>query len=1673
MAEVTEDIAYQDPVPKQRQLADPHRAKLDSIVNKMIANKESDEVIQSVVNDFKEKYSVLAQPKQPEFQIKLSEPSFGAGAAPVTTQVGTIVQESGTPVKAKEFSFEKPVDALAIDKMRGSASVSHGKLKNELLSNDAQYEKSVREHRRDSYTVENLREDYKNQGLILSPQDEQKILQKEKQKRYDLPVMPEEISDIKTGTILNEGATRKFIKNMNRPEVLEDLYRVDKYNELASDPNAQYRVEKVEDIAKKIGKKALLYDPETRTAIQPLGLIGSIVEGTKNKFRADEEHDFFKNAPDATIINELESERNNPDTDEPLKVPKGKAQEILMSLSEMPLSPIAAGAIGSLAGPQAGLAAGAAVGAYENRKAQYRATFKQVYNELRDQGTSESESLQAARKQADQAQEIGTIVGLGQGYLGAKIGATPLKAASFSPSYQKAIGAFLKQNGSELGKMALEGATQGGIGVAGEMWKNKLAQTIGIKRDIDEGTADQFWGNLFMTVGIGAAMKAGRGMTKANYKTVLHGISKLPESELSGVLQEKVNAGEVTQEAADQTLQRIKEYKEKDAQIPPNVTEDARFKIQDNIDKLNELEAQKEATHKSLQEPIKEKIVKLEEENLGLLKETEKPIKTESGLSKAQEKEAIETAEEFVTEGILPDIYNEMVKKDPIGFWKMVAQQAQNVDENWKPLKEPLDEQSIRDQFGDTIVDYAKELFPAPEVPISTERVSVIQPGEISRPETITIKPKEDAVRQQITDEMDVRQQAGDGQGMGEGNIQPEIPAGTQEGQQRPAEEASATPSQEGQVREPEMVGITHAEMDKVSRELGLPEYSKDPETFESWTREAKDRLAKDPDAMNKLINKLRRGEGPDPVETQMMKMHFAALKGKYNANPTPELLAEITRTKDLYNISGRMKGKELVARKGLMPVDENSLADFHQRDVEYNRGAPLTEKQTAQSTEEFKNISKKQTEFDENKAKSAAKYSKEKAETKVKEWAKTEKKDAKKDYKAERSQILKDIGEKWKKASKESLGASILPFAKELAAIAPDVIKLVKNVIQDGVTELPDIIKSVHNQIKEYISDITEKDVHDIIAGEYSKKLPPRSKLMEQLHDARTEARLINEYEQLVNGKVPKSERKLRQRNQKIEALTQKIKGLKDEMGLNQKDEAQKLAALKGRYKTQIEEIKQKLDKGDYGPDEKPQPIALDEEGKKLRDELLQLKDERNIRLLKQLYEDRSTGEKLIAGLGKGLRTGRQLQSGFFDVSYPFRQTIVGVARQLLALPFKREGGKLVYTGFESQRQLRKQFSEMYMAFGREKNYRRTMADIKEDAWFDVAQKSKLDLAEIDAPLERFKEEEAQQSYAEKIPVAKQAVRMSNRAATVIANKMKFDIFKQLAEGFRDSGKTFENSPELYKEAAIYANKLVGRGFLGEKLEMASPLIGHVLYSLRLQASRLQLLTSLLNLRFYTKVPKEIRIEYIKDMTKFVLMGSAMLGLAKAAGLGVELDPRSSDFGSIRWGDTRFDIWGGFKQYVTLFSRLLTASTKSPETGQISSLKIPFSHGKPERGEKTYGDLLLRFARTKASPEAGTLTDILAGETFDKRSVTARGEIVGYIAPMIIGDVYDAWKDNGVLGAALTYILATHGVGAQSHIKEDSFDDLVSGEDEGAGNLSTRKTSKVTKTKKLSKTSK
>lgn len=80
-----------------------------------------------------------------------------------------------------------------------------------------------------------------------------------------------------------------------------------------------------------------------------------------------------------------------------------------------------------------------------------------------------------------------------------------------------------------------------------------------------------------------------------------------------------------------------------------------------------------------------------------------------------QKIEAAQFANELKDEGVIPDTYHGMITaKDATPFWEMVAQQAQNVDANWVPLEgeENVSEQAAVDGFGETIVEYAKELFP-------------------------------------------------------------------------------------------------------------------------------------------------------------------------------------------------------------------------------------------------------------------------------------------------------------------------------------------------------------------------------------------------------------------------------------------------------------------------------------------------------------------------------------------------------------------------------------------------------------------------------------------------------------------------------------------------------------------------------------------------------------------------------------------------------------------------------------------------------------------------------------------------------------------------------------------------------------------------------------------------
>jgi hypothetical protein len=1190
--EVLDEVLADGPGQPGAGLADEHRAKLDSIVQQMIRNRESDSDIQTVVNDFKQKYSikqpVVSQAKQEQPAFQLSDPTFKA--IPNESAVKPSAPNEKINISQGEINYVPDEKTFEIQKQQGKAKVAHEKVNAALVGNDSQYEKKLRESRRDNYTVESLRNEYKQNGQILSPQDEPKLLQKEKERRYNLPVTKEELSDFKTGTILTPKLSRKFIKDLNDKDVAESAYQVDKFNELAndSDPNAHKRIEKINEVAKGIKKGTYVYDPETKAVVQPMGMIGSIMEGVKNKFKADEEHDFLKNTTnDAAIIMELEGERNNPDLDQPIKVPRGKINEALNSLAEMPIMPMIAGAVGTVGGtfignPELGTVAATALGAYENRKAQYRSAFKQVYNEMRDQGKPEFDALNEARKQAENAQEIGTIVGAAQGYLGAKIGEIPIKGTTFSLGYQKAVGQFLKNNGSELGKIALDAGAQGGLGAAGEIAKNKLAQAAGIKRDWDAGAADAFYGNAIMAGGIGAALKLGRGLSKINYKTILDGLTKsVPEEAINSTLQEKVATGEITQDAANQALNEIKEYKEKDAQIPANVTEEARFKIQDNIDKINELEQQKEQTHKSLQGPIKEKIDKLVEDNLSLSKETVKQEKPVSGLSKDKEKEAIDFAHELVDEGILPDTYAAEVKKDPIKFWQTIAQQAQNRDENWNPLTNNLDERAVRDNYGDTVVDYAKELFPAPE--IRESKISVMQPGEIKHPETITIKPEENAIPIGRSEAVHVGEAPSNSQ---------EVVGGVPESGETPGsqetgvpQEESGAPGQEGVDHPTVLPGAVNVYVERpltqlsfrglqdTANEFGYDDVTSRDRKTDIQTRVNAEKTANKWASQGEYRSKVdemwdkvdKKQMVPTDEQRLILEQDLAnqkqILRDTHKSSPEYDAqFAKVKRLKEIGNTARSEAGAALrLPEGGSRPHPITDEVDAMVAKAEANAVDKLTDQQKAEvesQVEEYRQRNEKanakiaeleelvsnmdaQKEFD--KAKSTTKRASKKTASERLAFRRSE-------VEAAREALRK------LRSGESGLSAVPLPGVRELMAIAPHVKNIMVDLAAQGVDNLQDVISHLHTEFKDVLEGLTEKNIHDIIAGEYNEKGKSLTELQRQIKDLRDEAKYINQLESLLNGKEPKAERAKVERNQKIKALKEKIKSFKQEIKESEK---------------------------------------------------------------------------------------------------------------------------------------------------------------------------------------------------------------------------------------------------------------------------------------------------------------------------------------------------------------------------------------------------------------------------------------------------------------------------------------------------------------------------------------
>jgi hypothetical protein len=154
------------------------------------------------------------------------------------------------------------------------------------------------------------------------------------------------------------------------------------------------------------------------------------------------------------------------------------------------------------------------------------------------------------------------------------------------------------------------------------------------------------------------------------------------------------------------------------------------------------------------------------------------------------------------------------------------------------------------------------------------------------------------------------------------------------------------------------------------------------------------------------------------------------------------------------------------------------------------------------------------------------------------------------------------------------------------------------------------------------------------------------------------------------------------------------------------------------------------------------------------------------------------------------------------------------------------------------------------------------------------------------------------------------------------------------------------------------------------------------------------------------------------------------VLAMAKAGGAEVETDPRSSDFGKIKVGDTRYNYWGGFQPLASLAGRMYSGEIKSTGTGKIK---------KKERISLGIDNTIISFLRTKLAPVPSRAFDALIGENILGEPVEPTAEFAGKAAfeslvPLFIQDSIDAWRFQGAdAQLPISAGLAFTGIGVQT----------------------------------------
>ena len=367
-------------------------------------------------------------------------------------------------------------------------------------------------------------------------------------------------------------------------------------------------------------------------------------------------------------------------------------------------------------------------------------------------------------------------------------------------------------------------------------------------------------------------------------------------------------------------------------------------------------------------------------------------------------------------------------------------------------------------------------------------------------------------------------------------------------------------------------------------------------------------------------------------------------------------------------------------------------------------------------------------------------------------------------------------------------------------------------------------------------------------------------------------------------------------------------------------------------------------------------------------------------------------------------------------DTANTVSDTLVGVLASIDDSFIGRQGIKTLFT--EPQRIIRSKINHVPY----------------KNIWWDMAHKSVTDISKVlgkkDAELVlnadmysrpnfmngEYKtagiisgaEEQFPTTLPERVPIVGRAFKASEVSFSNAAKRARMNLYDFNTKLAKQNG--VEMTKEVIQDFGKLTNSLTARGNLGKS---GNGLVKLILWAPKMLKANYDTLTGhSLGAGLETGAARK---QAAMD-TLSVIAGLATV-MAVANGLkpgSAETDPRSSDFGKIKIGNTRFDYSGGMGSIVTLASRMLTgitntvgltdvANTKSSTTGKLTKYGTKY-------GETNALDALYSFLENKTAPGAKIIVDLLKGQTFSGEKPSRANE---FPVPISIGNVTQQINEN------------------------------------------------------------